>query len=450
MNEDETIENHYAIAAYLESGITPRDQWRIGTEHEKFLFDKKTLAPVPYEGTRGVQSFLQQFIPNGWQGVYENDALIALHKDNASITLEPGGQIELSGEAVENIHQTCEEVARHLRECREIAEPLQLGLFGMGFAPFWHRNEIHWMPKARYDIMRRYMPQKGDLGLDMMLRTCSIQVNVDFDSEALMVRQFRIALALQSVVQFLFASSPLKEGERTDWLSYRSHVWRDTDDDRCGDLPFVFEDGFGFERYASYLLDVPMYFYRRDGAYHDVAGHSFRDFMAGTLPEARGARATFADMRDHMSTVFTDVRLKHYLEVRGADGGHHQAICALAAFWTGLLYDSSIIVDVWHRIKGWASSQEHREALRQAIMKDGFASKINTNSAETVQNLVLDLLEMAQEALIRRHIVDSEGRDESLYLAPLWQQARAQETFAHQLLQRWNGEKEALYDLVSY
>lgn len=455
MKEDSIIlDRPSQIAQFLEDGITPRPQWRIGTEHEKFLYDSATFTPLAYEGARGIAEFLQAFAQFGWQYIYEEDRVIALERGGASITLEPGGQLELSGAPVASVHETCAEVTTHLRECARVSKELGLGLFGMGFAPLWRREDISWMPKKRYDIMRRYMPQRGKLGLDMMLRTSSIQVNLDFDCEETMIHQFRISLALQPLAQAFFANSPLYEGAVSDYLSYRGHVWRHTDDARCGDLAFVFEDGFGFERYADYVMDVPMYFYRRGGRYLDVAGADFRAFMKGALDghknEHKNERATLFDLRDHMSTIFTDSRLKHYLEIRGADSGGWNSICALSALWVGLLYDKSILLDVWARVKHWR--HDMRLAMRDAVLKDGFRTRIRQGSAETLRDLALEILEMAQAGLEKRAILDDKGRDETIYLAPLWDRAKKGLTPAEQFLAQWNDAKpiHQLYERISY
>ena len=318
----------------LESACTPKAEWRIGTEHEKFAYDLRNLRPLPYEGMPGIKALLEGMLRFDWEPVLEGENVIALKAaDGASVTLEPGGQFELSGAAVETLHQTCNEVNTHLTQVKEVCKEIGAGMIGLGFNPKWRREDIHWMPKGRYRIMRAYMPTRGQLGLDMMLRTCTVQVNLDFDSEADMVKKMRVGVALQPVATALFAASPFSEGKPNGYLSYRSHIWTDTDPDRCGMLDFVFEDGFGFERYVDYLLDVPMYFVYREGAYIDVAGKSFRDFMAGKLAGFEGQHPTLKDWEDHMSTAFPEVRLKTFLEMRGADGGPWARLCALSAFW---------------------------------------------------------------------------------------------------------------------
>ena len=332
------------LVEYLESGSKPPAAWRIGTEHEKFVFRRSDLRRVPYGGPDGIAALLQGMMRFGWKPVVENGNTIALSNDaRCSITLEPGGQFELSGAPLETVHQTCDEVHEHLRQVREVCDELGLGMIGLGFDPKWRREDISWMPKARYRIMRDYMPKKGRLGLDMMLRTCTVQTNLDYQSEADMVKKFRVSLALQPVAVALFANSPFVQGKPSGLLSQRSLVWTDTDPDRCGTLPFVFEAGFGFERYVNYMLDVPMYFVYRDGRYIDASGLSFRDFMAGRLAVLPGEIPRLGDWIDHLTTAFPEVRLKTFLEMRGADGGPWRRLCALPALWVGILYDGTAL-----------------------------------------------------------------------------------------------------------
>ncbi|HMK66993.1 MAG TPA: glutamate--cysteine ligase, partial [Stellaceae bacterium] len=320
-NVGAVISDRRQLVEYIEAGSKPPERWRIGTEHEKFVFRLSDLRRVPYEGPGGIRALLEGLRRFGWEPVLENGNPIALSNGSYSISLEPGGQFELSGAPLETLHQTCAEVNEHLDQVRTVCHELKLGMMGLGFDPKWGRADVPWMPKGRYAIMRRYMPTKGSLGLDMMLRTCTVQVNLDFASEADMVGKFRVGLALQPVAVALFANSPFVEGRPTGFVSFRSHVWTDTDPDRCGMLPFVFEKGFGFERYVDYMLDVPMYFVYRDGRYIDVAGQSFRDFLAGKLPGLPGERPRINDWSDHLTTAFPEVRMKRILEMRGADGG---------------------------------------------------------------------------------------------------------------------------------
>lgn len=437
------------LVAYMESGCKPRVDWRIGTEHEKFAYDLETLRPLAYEGEKGIAAVLEGFRRFGWQPVTEDGKTIALTRDGGSITLEPGGQIELSGAPLGDLHETCREVHTHLGEAKEIGEELGIAMMGMGFLPKWTREDMPWMPKARYDIMRRYMPTKGDLGLDMMLRTCTVQVNLDFASETCMMRKFRVGLALQPLATALFANSPFTGGQPNGYLSYRSQIWTDTDPDRCGILPFVFEDGFGFERYVDYMLDVPMYFVRRDGNYIDAAGQSFRDFLAGELPALLGEKPHMSDWEDHLTTVFPEVRLKHFLEMRGADGGPWARLCAFSALWVGLLYDRAAMDAAYDLIKDW-TAQDHAR-LRAEVPRDGLATQIGNRA---LLGLAGDVLEIARAGLASRAITDAKGRDETQYLEPLLETVASGRTPAEEWLDaftnRWDGRIEPLFTENAY
>jgi len=438
------------LIEYHESGGKPPSAWRIGTEHEKFVFRRANLTRAPYEGPDGIGALLQRMTRFGWDPVLENGNVIALANDaHCSITLEPGGQFELSGAPLETLHQTCEEVHEHLRQVREVCDELGLGMIGLGFDPLSRRDEVPWMPKGRYRIMRDYMPKKGRLGLDMMLRTCTVQTNLDYRSEADMVRKFRASLALQPVAVALFANSPFVEGKPSGYLSYRSLVWTDTDPDRCGTLPFVFEDGFGFERYVDYLLDVPMYFSYRNGKYIDLAGESFRKFLAGQLPELPGAMPTLKDWADHMTTAFPEVRLKKFLEMRGADGGPWNRLCALPAFWVGLLYDQTALDAAWDLVKDFTRAERH--ALRDGVPK--YALKLPFRSGN-VRNLAVEALRIAAAGLRRRARLNSNGADESIYLDPLIEIVDADQTPAERKLELfhgpWNGNVDPVFREFAY
>ncbi|MCG8593536.1 MAG: glutamate--cysteine ligase [Kiloniellales bacterium] len=404
------------LVGYFEAGCKPAVDWRIGTEHEKFGFCWESLKPLPYEGARSVRALLEGLVELGWQPVFENGNPIALQKGACNITLEPGGQLELSGAPLETIHQTCGEVHSHLDEVKQIAEPLGVGLIGLGFLPKWARDEIPIMPKGRYDIMRARMQKQGCLGLDMMLRTCTVQVNLDFASEADMVRKFRVGLALQPIATALFANSPFSDGAPNGFLSYRSHVWTDTDPDRTGILPFVFEDGMGFERYTDYVLDVPMYFVYRDGKYLDASGQSFRDFLEGKLPALPGERPTMSDWADHVTTVFTEVRLKRYIEMRGADGGPWRSLCGLPALWVGLLYDQSSLDAAWDLAKDW--TPEEHAYLRSAVPRQGLKTPFR---GRALNELAREILDLAAAGLAARERQDWQGRDERIFLKVLYE-----------------------------
>ena len=446
---NEIVSDERQLVAYLERGCKPAAEWRVGTEHEKFLFHKAGNAPVAYGGADGVRALLEGFQAYGWNGVFEGETLIGLTKGMANISLEPGGQFELSGAPLDSMHDTAAETSEHLRQLAEIGGPLGIGALGVGFHPTLTREAAQWMPKGRYAIMRAYMPKRGQEGHDMMLRTCTIQANLDFESEACMVKKFRLSLALQPVATALFASSPFKEGKPSGFKSRRAQVWTDTDPDRTGDLPFVFEDGFGFERYIDYALDVPMYFVLRDGKYIDVSGQSFRDFLAGRLPGLPGELPTMSDWADHMTTIFPEVRLKKYLEMRGGDGGPQSHIDALPAFWTGLLYDRNALEAAWDLVKGW--TQEDRTALKAAVPRDALAAKV---AGRTARDVARDVLAIARSGLKVRARLNAKGQDEGIFLDPLDEIAETGLTLADRMLEayhgRWNGSVEPVFAEFAY
>ena len=447
---DEPITESRQLAAYLEAGSKPMEQWRIGTEHEKFAFYIDDHRPVPYEGPRGIGALLAALSRFGWAPIEENGVLIGL-KDTTgcSVTLEPGGQVELSGAPLPTIHQTCNEVNTHLRQVREVGVELGIGMVGLGFMPKWRREDIPWMPKGRYAIMRNYMPKRGSLGLDMMCRTCTVQVNLDFADEADMVSKMRIGLALQPVATALFGNSPFSDGQPNGFQSYRSHIWTDTDPDRTGELPFVFEPGFGFERYVDYALDVPMYFVYREGRYIDASGQSFRDFLAGRLPALPGQRPTISDWTDHLTTLFPEVRLKRFIEMRGADGGPWRRLCALPALWVGLLYDQQARNDAATLIADWTGAE--RAALRAQVPRLGLRTPFRDR---TVRELAVEVLAIAKAGLQRRNRPDSIGEDESGFLAPLQDIADSGRSPADRKLalfhEEWDGEIDPIYEEFAY
>jgi glutamate--cysteine ligase len=404
------IENKAQLVEYMESGNKPEASWRLGTEHEKFGFCRKSFSPLPYEGDCGIRSILEGLAEQfDWRPVYEHGKPIALLDDTgASVTLEPGGQLELSGALLDTIHDTCREVNIHLKQVKAVSESCGASFLGMGFQPKMTRDDIEWMPKGRYKIMSNYMPKVGSLGIDMMTRTCTVQVNLDFSSEADMVQKFRTSLALQPIATALFANSPFVEGKPSGYVSYRSHVWEDTDPDRTGMQPFVFESGFGFERYVDYLLDVPMYFVHRGDEYIDVAGQSFRDFMEGKLPGLPGELPSMMDWEDHMTTSFPEVRLKQFLEMRGADGGPWRRLCALPALWAGLLYDQSALDAAWALCSNW--SMDERLKLRSDAAKLGLKAEIRGRS---LQDVSMEVLEFAHHGLSARNRLNSAGDNEA-------------------------------------
>ena len=422
------------LIASLSDGCKPKDQWRIGTEHEKFGFDLKTLAPLPYEGKPGVRAMLEGLQRFGWQPINEGPHIIGLKQGGAAISLEPGGQLELSGAPLRSLHETCAETNEHLEQVKTIATEIGAGYLGLGFHPSARIEDVPVMPKGRYGIMKRYMPRVGGLGLEMMFRTCTIQVNLDFSSEADMVKKFRVGLALQPIATAMFAASPLREGKPNGFLSYRSHVWTDVDNDRSGMLPWVFEDGMSFERYVDYALDVPMYFVYRDGKYHDVAGKSFRDFMARKLPGLEHVEPTMADWADHLTTIFPEVRLKKFLEMRGADGGLWRRICALPALWVGIYYDQSSLDAAWDMVKDWTA--EERSAMREAVPKLGLKTPFRNT---TVQALARHMLTISKAGLRLRGQTDSIGGTEEGFIEPLFQIVDSGRTRAEEILERYHG-----------
>ncbi len=448
-SQGEPITSKAQLVEYFSSGSKPKSAWRIGTEHEKFVFDTKTLKPIPYEGANGIGAILTSLTRYGWEAIEENGKIIALTKDGCSVSLEPGGQFELSGAPVESIHQTCAEVGNHLSEAKAIGAELGVGFLGMGFRPKWPREDTPWMPRKRYQIMRDYMPKVGNLGIDMMTRTCTVQVNLDFADEADMVKKLRVSLALQPVATALFADSPFTEGKPNGFMSYRAQIWTDTDPDRTGPLPFAFEDGMGFERYADYLLDVPMYFVYRNGQYIDASGQSFRDFLKGKLPALPGETPTTADWSDHATTAFPEVRLKKFLEMRGADGGPWDRLCALPALWVGLLYDQTALDAAWDLVKNWTA--EDRANLKAAVPKQALKARFGRG---TVQDLALETLKIARAGLNARKAGDLAGSDESGFLNVLQTIADSGECPAEEKLKlfhgKWGGSVDPVYSEFAY
>ena len=451
MDFDTVLTDKRQLAEWLESGCKPEADWRIGTEHEKFGFCTQTLKPLAYDGERGIRAVLEGLASNfDWQIIAEEGLPIALAKDDGcSITLEPGGQLELSGALREDLHQTCNEVNSHLAEVRAVAEPLGIGFLGMGFHPTARREDIEWMPKARYVIMRNYMPKVGSMGHDMMKRTCTVQVNLDFSSEADMVEKFRASLALQPIATALFANSPFVEGKPCGFVSYRSQVWTDTDPDRSGMLPWAFESGMGFERYVDWMLNVPMYFVRRDGRYIDVAGQSFHDFMAGKLPGLEGEYPRLADWEDHLTTAFPEIRLKRYLEMRGADGGPWRRLCALPAFWVGLLYDADNLAACRDLTRDW--TMEERQRLREDVARIGLNATIR---GRRVQDIARTLLDLARRGLARRQRLNGAGDHEGGFLNSLEEIVERGTTPAEVKLAalegRWEGDIQRLFREFAY
>ncbi|MFG1262707.1 glutamate--cysteine ligase [Xanthobacter aminoxidans] len=446
------ISDRGELVAWMEEGAKPERSFRIGTEHEKIPFTMGRHEPVPYEGPKGIRKLLEGMRSLlGWEPIMEGETIIGLADvtGGGAISLEPGGQFELSGAPLRTIHETCSELNAHLAQVREVATPLGIGFLAIGMSPKWSRSETPVMPKGRYKIMSNYMPKVGTLGLDMMFRTCTVQVNLDFSSEADMVKKMRVGLALQPVATALFANSPFTEGKPNGFLSFRSEIWRDTDNARSGMLPFAFEEGFGFERYVDYALDVPMYFVKRGDHYIDVAGSSFRDLLAGRNPLLPGETATLSDWINHLSTIFPEVRLKRFLEMRGADAGPSINLCALPAFWVGLLYDQQSLDAAWDLVKDWTA--EERQTLRDDVPRLALKAEIR---GRALRDVAKEVLKLSQAGLKRRGFHDRLGRDETRFLEPLEQTLLSGRVPAEELLELyhgpWNGSVEPAFDALAY
>ena len=444
------IESRDQLIASFARGEKPKERWRIGTEHEKFVYRLSDHAAPSYDQPGGIRDLLMALTEYGWKPVEENGKVIAMSGTDGSISLEPAGQFELSGAPLENLHQTCAETGRHLEQVKAAGDKLGLGFLGLGMWPDKARGELPVMPKGRYDIMRRHMPRVGSLGLDMMLRTCTIQVNLDYASEADMVQKFRVGLALQPLATALFANSPFTEGKPNGMLSYRSHIWSDTDPHRTGMLPFVFEDGFGYERYMEYALGVPMYFVYREGRYIDAAGLSFRDFLRGELSVLPGELPTLDDWNDHLSTAFPEVRLKTFLDMRGADGGPWNRICALPALWVGLLYDQGALDAAWDLVKDW--SLDERQALRDAVPKMALDAPLPGGGK--LRDIAPEVLAIAHAGLAARGRGNVAGDNETGFLEPLHDIVRSGKVPAEVLLERhhgaWAGDVTKVYEELSF
>jgi glutamate--cysteine ligase len=446
------IEHHSQLAEYLADGCKPKSEWRIGTEHEKFGYCKDTLRPLPYAGERSIEAVLEGLRDRyGWNELREGGYLIGLTKDGANVSLEPGGALELSGAPLETIHQTCDEVNEHLREVKSIADEIGVGFIGLGAAPIWRHEDMPLMPKGRYKLMDAYMDKVGETGKSMMRRTCTVQVNLDFGSEADMVQKMRVAIALQPVATALFANSPFFEGKPNGMKSYRSWVWQHLDPARTGMVPFVFDEGFGFERWVDYALDVPMYFVYRDGKYIDALGQSFRDFLKGELPALPGETPTLSDWADHLTTLFPEARIKKFIEMRGADGGPWRRLCALPAFWVGLTYDQGALDAAWDLVKGW--DDETREAWRAGASEQGLQAEVG---GRTMQDLAREVLDIARSGLKARARPGLGGMvaDERHFLHALEDSVETGKAPADELLEHyhgaWGGDLSRIYEEFSY
>ena len=449
-HDEPVVETKADLVSVFAKGEKPKDAWRIGTEHEKFVYRTQDHRAPSYHEPGGILDLLNGLTRFGWQPVYEGDTIIALSGPDGSVSLEPAGQFELSGAPLENLHATCAETGRHLTQVKTIGDELGLGFLGLGLWPDKTRADLPIMPKGRYKIMLDHMPRVGGMGLDMMLRTCTIQTNLDYSSEADMVKKFRVSLALQPLATALFANSPFLEGKPNGFLSYRSHIWTDTDPARTGMLPFVFDEAFGYERYADYMLDVPMYFVFRDGGYVDAAGLNFRDFLNGRLSVRPGEKPSVSDWTDHLSTAFPEVRLKSFLEMRGADGGPWSTICALPALWVGLLYDQTSLDAAWDLVKNW--SIESQQSLRNDVPR--LALGAIAPGGGTLHGLALEVLRIADGGLKSRARLNGAGDSEQGFLNPLHEIVASGKVPAQRLLDRYHGEWEGdlsrVYDEMSF
>ena len=431
------VETRDELVGWLEAGCKPASAFRVGAEHEKVPFYTADLTPVPYEGASGIRALLEGMRSQlGWEAIEDAGNIIGLFDTTrgGAISLEPGGQFELSGAAFETVHETSAEVETHLSQVKQIGGALGIGFLALGMSPKWTLAQTPVMPKGRYQIMARYMPKVGSRGIDMMFRTATVQSNLDFSSEADMVRKLRVGLALQPMITALFANSPFTDGKLNGFLSARSEIWRDTDNARSGMLPFAFEPGMGFERYVDYALDVPMYFVKRGAIYHDVAGASFRDLLTGTLPALPGERATISDWANHLSTIFPEVRLKRYLEMRGADVGPVDRICALSALMVGLYYDNTALDAAWELVKGWSATE--RQQLRDDAPRIALDAKIGGRG---LRDIARDALALARAGLARRARLNSAGRDEAIFLDPLDAIVELGRAPAQDWIDRFNG-----------
>ena len=446
------IENKNQLIQYFEDGCKPKSSWKIGTEHEKFGFIKRNLKPLPYQGDCSVLSVLKGLIDTfGWKPIEENKFIIGLNKDSANITLEPGGQLELSGALLDSVHETCLEVATHLAEVKTIADRICAGFIGLGSAPEWKHKEMPIMPKDRYKLMAPYMEKVGSSGTKMMFRTCTVQVNLDYDSETDMIKKMRVGLALQQIATALFAASPFFEGKITGFKSYRSRIWHNTDKSRTGMLPFVFDEGYGFEAWVNYALKVPMYFVKRNNKYINAMGLSFNDFLNGKLSVLPNERPKLSDWVDHLTTIFPEVRLKQFIEMRGADAGPWSRICALPAFWVGIIYDQQALDTAWDICKDW--TDEERFKLYKDVSKLGFDATIRNRS---VKKLAHEILLLSDNGLKNRNKMNIHNtkENECEFLSPLFSSLEQGISLADEILIRynkdWSKDLKQIYNEYSY
>lgn len=447
---DDRVINRQDIVEYLQQGCKPKEQWRIGTEHEKFAFSWDNFSPIPYEGDKGLAAYFKLFVEKGWQPILEKENVIGVKNlDGASITLEPGGQIELSGAPVESLHESCQEIHQHFQETKEILSEFGMGLIGLGVHPELPKEKFPHMPKARYDIMRKYLANQGNHALDMMYKTCTIQANIDFSSEADMVKKMRVGIALQPIATALFANSPFYNGEIKDQYSFRSHIWKDTDPDRCGMIPFVFEENFGFDSHVDYVINVPTFFIIRDGEYIPATSGTFKQFLEGNHPDLKDYQPTLEDLKNHFTTIYTEVRLKQYMEMRGADIGSMEQLTALPAFWVGLMYDDQNLNSLYDMILDWSVDEilKLREDVPQTALHTEFRG-------EKLLVLARKLVELAKQGLVKRNLLNENQDNESIYLQSLERIVDEGRTQAEVILDyyqnRWKKNMKLLYEELAY
>ncbi len=427
------VESVEELVAHLRSGEKPRERWRVGTEHEKIGLYEDTHAPVPYEGERGIGALLRRVAAeDGWNPLVEGPHVIGLEKAGASITLEPGGQMELSGAPLRTIHETCDEFHAHLSLMKRVCEPMRIVFLGLGIHPLHGVERIPVMPKARYRIMRRYLPTRGSLALEMMFATATVQANFDYSDEADMVAKMRAALGVSPIVSALFANSSVSEGKANGFITRRLHIWTHTDPDRCGMLPFAFEQGFGYREYVEWALDVPMFFIVRNGAYQPAHETTFRRFLQQGF---RGERPTLADFDRHLTTLFPDVRLKRIIEVRGADAVPPGLTCSLPALWKGLLYDPEALKQAAALVSGYDA--ETREAARSDVARRGLSARYG---GEPVLELARQLAAISREGLARLAHAGRRDRDETGFLDPVFAQLELAASPGSLVVERWEGE----------
>ena len=445
------IQKKSELISYFYEGCKPPSQWKVGTEHEKFPFHIQSHTPVSYDEENGIKVFLTNLLSLGGEAICEKNNIIGIqYQDGSTITLEPGGQLELSGAPLETIHETCLEVHDHLNKVKKASEPLSIGFFGMGAHPATHKQNTPIMPKSmRYTYMREHFPTKGIHGTDMMLNTCTVQANYDFSSEEDMSKKVRVAMALQPIVTALFACSPFWEGHPTPYKSFRSHIWKHTDPDRCGILPFVFDTGFGFESYTDYALNVPLFTIKRNNNIIKATHYTFQDFMDGKIVEIDGELPTIQDWEEHLTTLFPEVRIKKYIEMRGADCGPSKAICALPAFWTGLLYNGDALDQAYEYIQSWTYDQVNE--LSHDVSTKGLQAQIKNKSTLEVAK---DILDISISGLRKRKKLNTHQLDETIYLDPLLWTCQIGKTPAEEILKlyydKWGQNIDHIYAHMAY